>query len=87
LSKSNGLWELKVDHFRTRFYLTRDAAMKTVTRYRRATQTIYDREEAAEATGFQPVGRVFPVKVRPDRPSVPLLVTIVTKTACTGLKR
>jgi hypothetical protein len=43
-----GLWELKVDHFRTRFYRTRDEAMKTVTRYRRATQTIYDREELAE---------------------------------------
>jgi hypothetical protein len=45
-----GLWELKVDHFRARFYLTRDEAMKTVRRYRRATQTIFDRVEIAAST-------------------------------------
>jgi len=42
-----GLWELRMDHFRIRFYRTRDEAMKTVTRYRRAIQTQYDREEEA----------------------------------------
>lgn len=41
-----GLWELKVDHFRARFYRTRDAAMKCVTRYRRMLQSEFDREEA-----------------------------------------
>jgi hypothetical protein len=40
-----GLWELRVDRMRGRFYCTRDAAMKTLTRYRRATQNISDREE------------------------------------------
>ena len=31
-----GLWELKINNFRARFYLTRDEAMKLVNRYRRA---------------------------------------------------
>ena len=31
-----GLWELKINNFRTRFYRTHDEAMKLVTRYRRA---------------------------------------------------
>ena len=29
-----GLWELQINRFRARFYRTRDAAMKCVTRYR-----------------------------------------------------
>jgi hypothetical protein len=43
-----GLWELRIDHFRIRFYHTRDAAMKCVTRYRRMLQSEYDREEARQ---------------------------------------
>lgn len=31
-----GLWELKINNFRMRFYRTRDEAMKLVARYRRA---------------------------------------------------
>jgi hypothetical protein len=30
-----GLWELRINSFRMRFYRTRDEAMKTVSRYRR----------------------------------------------------
>lgn len=41
-----GLWELQVNRFRARFYRTRDAAMKTVTRYRRMLQSECDREES-----------------------------------------
>lgn len=40
-----GMWELKVDHFRIRFYRTRDEAMKTVIRYRQMLQSECDREE------------------------------------------
>jgi hypothetical protein len=45
-----GLWELQVvgTPFRRRFYRTRDAAMKTVTRYRRMLQSEADRYEAME---------------------------------------
>ena len=31
-----GLWELRIDRFRARFYRTRDEAMRLVDRYRRA---------------------------------------------------
>ena len=31
-----GLWELRINNFRARFYRTHDEAMKLVTRYRRA---------------------------------------------------
>jgi len=41
-----GLWELKINKFRARFYPTREAAMKTVTRYRRMLQSEQDRYEA-----------------------------------------
>jgi hypothetical protein len=30
-----GLWELRIARFRSRYYYTRDRAMKTVIRYRR----------------------------------------------------
>jgi hypothetical protein len=53
-----GLWELEVDHFRARFYRTRDAAMKCVTRYRRAIQTIYDREEEIRWNQLSPGERI-----------------------------
>jgi hypothetical protein len=41
-----GLWEMKINKFRARFYRTRDEAMKTVTRYRRMLQSEQDRYEA-----------------------------------------
>lgn len=40
-----GLWELRVNHSRIRFYRTRDAAMKVVVRYRHMLQSECDREE------------------------------------------
>ena len=40
-----GLWELRVNRFRIRFYCTRDEAMKTVIRYRHALQSEADRQE------------------------------------------
>jgi|ERR1022692_775869 hypothetical protein len=42
-----GLWELRIDHFRLRFYRTRDAAMKTVTRYRQMLKSEQDRYQSA----------------------------------------
>jgi hypothetical protein len=50
-----GLWELQVNRFRARFYRTRDAAMKTVTRYRqmlKSEQDRYDRREEIERESF-----------------------------------
>ena len=43
-----GLWELKIDNFPYRFSRTRDAAMKLVTRYRRAIQRQADIDEQME---------------------------------------
>jgi len=43
-----GLWELTINKFRTRFYWTRDGAMKTVTRYRRMLQSESDRYDKME---------------------------------------
>jgi hypothetical protein len=38
-----GLWRLEVNRCRARFYRTRDAAMKCVTRYRRMLQSESER--------------------------------------------
>ena len=51
-----GLWELQVNRFRARFYRTRDAAMKCVTRYRqmlKSEQDRYDRREEIERESFE----------------------------------
>lgn len=39
-----GLWELRIDKFRIRFYATRYGAEKLIARYRRALQSQYDRD-------------------------------------------
>jgi hypothetical protein len=47
-----GLWELRVNRCRARFYRTRDEAMKCVTRYRRMLQSEQDRYElVSESSG------------------------------------
>jgi len=41
-----GLWELRINHFRARFYASRYGAEKLIARYRRMLQSEIDREEA-----------------------------------------
>ena len=53
-----GLWELQVNHCRTRFYRTRDEAMKCVTRYRRMLQSEQDRYETMRWAGLSPTEKV-----------------------------
>lgn len=47
-----GLWELRVNRFRARFYRTRDEAMKCVTRYRRMIESEQDRYEGMRWSGL-----------------------------------
>lgn len=53
-----GLWELQVNRFRARFYRTRDAAMKCVTRYRRMLQSEQDRYESMRWNSLTPNEKV-----------------------------
>jgi hypothetical protein len=52
-----GLWELKINNFRARFFRTRDAAMELVDRYRAALEhccqdDTYARDGEAWSGGF-----------------------------------
>ena len=53
-----GLWELQVNRFRARFYRTRDAAMKCVTRYRRMLQSEQDHYESMRWNSLTPNEKV-----------------------------
>jgi hypothetical protein len=54
-----GLWELRLNHFRARFYRDHYGAVKTVTRYRRMLQSEQDRYEKLVPESCGPFGDYY----------------------------